>query len=125
MEWSLKKNKMTLENIQNRNDVDFILRYFIDRSAKLLPILYILDQKENPIKMEIAQKNKIMKIFRTIEFPAYKKNNMPESTILNRIRNCFELITQDISKAEKQKGLIDFLQEYNRIKEFWRKVELN
>ena len=125
MEWSLKKNKMTLENIQYRNEVDFILRYFIDRSAKLLPILYILDQKENPIKMEIAQKNKIMKIFRSIEFPAYKKNNMPESTILKRIRNCFELITQDISKAEKQKGLIDFLQEYNRLKEAWRKVELN
>jgi hypothetical protein len=125
MHWSLKKNKMTLENIQYRNEVDFILRYFIDRSAKLLPILYILDQKENPLKMEIAQKNKIMKIFRTIDFPAYKKNKIPESTILTRIRNCFELITQDISKAEKQKGLIDFLQEYNRIKESWRKVELN
>ena len=125
MHWSLKKNKMTLENIQYRNEVDFILRYFIDRSAKLLPILYILDQKENPVKMEIAQKNKIMKIFRTIDFPAYKKNKIPESTILTRIRNCFELITQDISKAEKQKGLIDFLQEYNRIKESWRKVELN
>jgi hypothetical protein len=125
MHWSLKKNKMTLENIQYRNEVDFILRYFIDRSAKLLPILYILDQKENPLKMEIAQKNKIMKIFRTIDFPAYKKNKIPESTILTRIRNCFELITQDISKAEKQKGLIDFLQEYNRLKESWRKVELN
>ncbi|MEY3439239.1 MAG: hypothetical protein RL265_1824 [Bacteroidota bacterium] len=116
---------MTLENIQYRNEVDFILRYFIDRSAKLLPILYILDQKENPLKMEIAQKNKIMKIFRTIDFPAYKKNKIPESTILTRIRNCFDLITQDISKAEKQKGLIDFLQEYNRLKESWRKVELN
>ncbi|MEY3199019.1 MAG: hypothetical protein RJA13_977 [Bacteroidota bacterium] len=125
MHWSLKKNKMTLENIQYRNEVDFILRYFIDRSAKLLPILYILDQKENPLKMEIAQKNKIMKIFRTIDFPAYKKNKIPESTILTRIRNCFDLITQDISKAEKQKGLIDFLQEYNRLKESWRKVELN
>ena len=125
MHWSLKKNKMTLENIQYRNEVNFILRYFIDRSAKLLPILYILDQKENPLKMEIAQKNKIMKIFRTIDFPAYKKNKIPESTILTRIRNCFELITQDISKAEKQKGLIDFLQEYNRLKESWRKVELN
>lgn len=125
MHWSLKKNKMTLENIQYRNEVDFILRYFIDRSAKLLPILYILDQKENPLKMEITQKNKIMKIFRTIDFPAYKKNKIPESTILTRIRNCFELITQDISKAEKQKGLIDFLQEYNRLKESWRKVELN
>ncbi len=125
MHWSLKKNKMTLENIQYRNEVDFILRYFIDRSAKLLPILYILDQKENPLKMEIAQKNKIMKIFRTIDFPAYKKYKIPESTMLKRIRNCFELITQDISKAEKQKGLIDFLQEYNRLKESWRKVELN
>ena len=125
MHWSLKKNKMTLENIQYRNEVDFILRYFIDRSAKLMPILYILDQKENPLKMEITQKNKIMKIFRTIDFPAYKKNKIPESTILTRIRNCFELITQDISKAEKQKGLIDFLQEYNRLKESWRKVELN
>jgi len=125
MHWSLKKNRMTLENIQYRNEVDFILRYFIDRSAKLLPILYILDQKENPVKMEIVQKNKIMKIFRTIDFPAYKKYKIPESTMLKRIRNCFELITQDISKAEKQKGLIDFLQEYNRLKESWRKVELN
>ena len=125
MHWSLKKNNMTLENIQYRNEVDFILRYFIDRSAKLLPILYILDQKENPVKMEIAQKNKILKIFRTIDFPAYKKNKIPESTMLKRIRVCFELITQDISKAEKQKGLIDFLQEYNRLKESWRKVELN
>jgi hypothetical protein len=120
-----KKKRITLENIQYRNEVDFILRYFIDRSAKLLPILYILDQKENPVKMEIAQKNKIVKIFRTIEFPAYRKNKIPEFTIMKLIRNCFELIIQDISKSEKQKGLIDFLQEYNRLKDAWREVELN
>ncbi len=125
MHWSLKKNRITLENIQDRNEVEIILRYFIDRSAKLLPILYILDQKENPIKMEIVQKNKIVKIFRTIDFPAYKKNKIPEFIILKLIKNCFEGITQDISKAEKQKGLIDFLQEYNRLKDTWNEVELN
>ncbi len=125
MQWSIKNNRITLETIQHRNEAVFIMRYFIDRSAKLLPILYILDQKENPIKMEIEQKQKIMKIFRTIDFPSYKKIKMSESILLKRIRNCFELITQDISKSEKQKGLIDFLQEYNRLKELWRQVDLN
>lgn len=116
---------MKVQNIQHMNEAVFILRHFIDLSARLLPLLYKLDQKATPLEEEIRDKEKILEVFNTYNFSTNTSKFLLESNILDLIKNCYKLITEENSKEEKQDGLTAFLKEYNRLKTHWRQIELN
>lgn len=116
---------MRVKNIQQVNEAVFILRHFIDLSAKLLPILYKLDQRISPLSEELRDKDKIMAVFRNYHFDTNTSMLFLESNILDLIKiNYMNYVNED-SKSEKQKSLADFLNEYNRLKNNWRMIENN
>lgn len=116
---------MKVQNIQHMNEAVFILRHFIDLSARLLPLLYKLDQKLSPSENEIEDKEKIINVFNTYNFSTNTSKFLLESNILDLIKNCYKQITEDFSKEDKQDALTSFLNEYNRLKTHWRQIELN
>ncbi len=107
------------------NEAVFILRHFIDLSARLLPLLYKIDQKITPTHKEIRDKEKILTVFRTYNFETKTSQVLLESNILDLIRECYSNITTEDIFINKQVSLTDFLTEYNRLKNNWRIVENN
>lgn len=107
------------------NEAVFVLRHFIDLSARLLPLLYKLDQKVTPLEEEIRDKEKIISVFKTYKFNTNTSKFLLESNILDLIKQCYLAITEGDSNNDKQEGLTAFLKEYNRLKTHWRQIELN
>ena len=116
---------MKVKNIQEMNEAVFILRHFIDLSARLLPLLYKLDQKITPSIDDIHNKEKILTVFRTYNFETKTSEILLESTILDLIRDCYSNIIKEDLITNKQVSLTNFLTEYNRLKNNWRIVENN
>lgn len=116
---------MKVQNIQHMNEAVFILRHFIDLSARLLPLLYKLDQKSNPLDEEVRDKEKIMAVFNTYNFSTNTSKFLLESNILELIKTCYKKVTEENTKELKQDALTAFLNEYNRLKTHWRQIELN
>jgi len=124
VEWS-KLSAMKVKNIQHMNEAVFILRHFIDLSARLLPLLYKLDIKDEPSPEEIRDKDRIIAVFNTYNFSTNTSKFLLESNILDLIKNCYQLITEENTTEAKREALTSFLNEYNRLKTNWRQVELN
>jgi len=116
---------MKVKNIQEMNEAVFILRHFIDLSARLLPLLYKIDQKITPNLEEIRDKEKILAVFKTYNFETKTSQVLLESNILDLIRACYSNIIKEDIFINKQVLLTDFLKEYNRLKNNWRIVENN
>ncbi len=117
---------MKVKNIQEMNEAVFILRHFIDLSARLLPLLYKLDQKITPSIEDIRDKEKILTVFRTYNFETKTSELLLES---NYFRFNYEIAIPILPKKilfiNKQVSLTNFLTEYNRLKNNWRIVENN
>ena len=116
---------MKVKNIQEMNEAVFILRHFIDLSARLLPLLYKLDQKITPSIQDLRDKEKILTVFRTYNFETKTSEVLLESHILDLIRDCYSNITKEDLFINKQVSLTNFLTEYNRLKNSWRIIENN
>ena len=116
---------MRVKNIQQVNEAVFILRHFIDLSAKLLPILYKLDQRTSPLDEEIRDKEKIMTVFKNYHFDTNTSKLFLESNILELIKSCYDNHLYDETKINKQQCLAEFLNEYSRLKGNWRMIENN
>jgi hypothetical protein len=116
---------MNVKSIQEMNEAVFILRHFIDLSAKLLPLLFKIDQKIEPTVEEIRDKEKILSVFQTYNFDTKTSKVLLESNILDLIKTCYVEITKENGQFKKQDCLTDFLNEYNRLKNNWRVVENN
>lgn len=116
---------MKVKNIQEMNEAVFILRHFIDLSARLLPILFKIDQKITPSYDELRNREKILNVFKKYKFDTNTSNLLLESNILELIKKCYTIITEENASVIKQDCLTDFLNEYNRLKNNWRIVENN
>lgn len=116
---------MNVKSIQEMNEAVFILRHFIDLSAKLLPLLYKIDQKIEPTYEEIRDKEKILSVFKTYKFDTASSKVLLESNILDLIKRCYLEINYENTAQHKQNSLADFLNEYNRLKLNWRIIENN
>lgn len=116
---------MRVKNIQQVNEAVFILRHFIDLSAKLLPILFKLDQRISPLGAEIKDKEKIMTVFRNYHFDTNTSMLFLESNILDLIKLSYLNYVNEDPKSTKEQCLADFLKEYSRLKENWRMIENN
>ncbi len=116
---------MKVKNIQEMNEAVFILRHFIDLSARLLPLLYKIDQKITPTIDDLRDKEKILTVFQNYNFETKTSKVLLESTILDLIRECYLNIIKEDILINKQVSLTQFLTEYNRLKNNWRIVENN
>jgi hypothetical protein len=116
---------MKVKNIQEMNEAVFILRHFIDLSARLLPLLFTLDQKIEPSPEESRNKEKILSVFKSYKFETDTSKLLLESNILELIKICYLNVIYEVPSVNKQAGLANFLNEYNRLKKNWRMIENN
>ncbi len=116
---------MKVKNIQEMNEAVFILRHFIDLSARLLPLLFKIDQTIEQTQRDVVNKEKILTVFRSYNFEIHTSKVLLESNILELIKTCYMHVIHDAPAIFKKASLVDFLNEYNRLKKNWRMIENN
>lgn len=123
----VEDNTMRARQIENINEALLVLRHFIDLSAELLPLLYVLRQKSNPTREEVDNIKKIQEVYEQYAFDTDTSRLLIDSDILDLIQSCFYKMTSKQSKQPlvARKNLYTFLDEYKRLKHNWELTVAN
>ena len=119
---------MNSNEISKLNEANFIVRHFVDLSARLLPFLDELQRKKDPTLEELNSKNKIIEVFENYQFDTYASVTLMDSNILELIKQSFENISQMsyfLKPGQANRCLQHFLNEHERLKQNWYYVESN
>ncbi len=118
---------MNASDISNINTANFILRHFVDLSARLLPLLNDLTQKRNPTEEEKNSIRKIVSVYSHYRFDPNTSVQLINSNILELIQKTFENIVdaQRKKSIERKLYLDHFLYERERLIDVWETVEAN
>lgn len=119
---------MNSSDINNINTANFILRHFVDLSAKLLPLLHELKKKKNPTKSEQKNIEKIVAVYQNYNFDTSTSVILINSNVLELIQKTFDRIanSKKTSKSVENTLLLDhFLYERERLLDIWSTVEAN
>lgn len=119
---------MNSKDIDNINTANFILRHFVDLSARLLPLLNELTQKKNPTENEKQSIEKIAAVYENYNFDAQTSVVLINSNVLELIQKTFERIINSYKRQatiENALLLDHFLYERDRLLDVWMSVEAN
>lgn len=119
---------MNSKDIDNINTANFILRHFVDLSARLLPLLNELTQKQHPTDREKRNIEKIVSVYQNYNFDTNTSVVLINSNVLELIQNTFDRIIQSYQKNKSiENGLFldHFLYERERLLEDWLSTEAN
>lgn len=119
---------MNSQDIVNINTANFILRHFVDLSARLLPMLHELTQKKRPTPFEKQSIKKIVSVYQNYNFDTNTSVVLINSNVLELIQQTFERIihSHDRSKTIENGLLLDhFLYERERLQDVWSNAEAN
>lgn len=118
---------MKTRQIENINEALLVLRHFIDLSAELLPMLYVLRQKTNPSSEEIDNIRKIQDVYEQYAFDTDTSRLLIDSDVLDLIQSSFYKIRNKDTKHPRvaRKNLYAFLNEYKRLKHNWELTVAN
>lgn len=114
---------MKSKKIEQVNEALFILRHFINLSARLLPFLDELSKKETPTEEEITDRNKIIGVYVNYTFETHTSEILMDSEILEKIRTSFRSIIQQTENS--QENLKAFLKEHKRLRKKWKFIDAN
>lgn len=115
---------MRSKEIGNINQALYILKHFIDLSAKLLPILYDLESRRNLSPSEYQNKIKIREIYENHNIDTSTSLHLIDSNVLELIKNSFDAILYD-NRVSKIQHLKSFLGEYKRLLQQWNTIASN
>lgn len=124
----LKAFIMNSKDIVNINTANFILRHFVDLSARLLPLLNELTQKKHPSEFEKKNIEKIVAVYQNYNFDANTSVVLINSNILELIQKTFERIVNSYNRTKTIENslLLDhFLYERERLLDVWSNAEAN
>jgi len=119
---------MKSKDIVNINTANFILRHFVDLSARLLPLLNELTQKKHPSEFEKKNIEKIVAVYQNYNFDANTSVVLINSNILELIQKTFERIVNSYNRTKTIENslLLDhFLYERERLLDVWSNAEAN
>lgn len=121
----LRRNNIIQTNkITEINEALFIIKHFVDLSAKLLPILAELQLKNELSPKEKLDKAKIETVFDSYSFDTASSEILMNSPILHLIKEAYNEMSlkqaHDVLPAMKR-----FKDEYNRLKKIWSMNALN
>ncbi len=119
---------MNSKDIVNINTANFILRHFVDLSARLLPLLNELTQKKHPSEFEKKNIEKIVAVYQNYNFDANTSVVLINSNILELIQKTFERIVNSYNRTKTIENslLLDhFLYERARLLDVWSNAEAN
>lgn len=114
-------------DIKKYNEANLVLKHFIQRSARLLPIF--ADLKVSGLTNRESRQNyaAISTLFQHFNYDDETSKYLINSDILERIRNCFQAIRNagTLSEEAADQLLSHFFEEYQRLMNDWMKIELN
>ena len=119
---------MNSSDISNINTANFILRHFVDLSARLLPLLHELKQKKHLTRNEKQSVDKIVSVYKNYNFDTNTSVVLINSNVLELIQKTFERIanSKKTNKSIENVLLLDhFLYERDRLLDVWTTVESN
>jgi len=119
---------MNSSEINNINTANFILRHFVDLSARLLPLLYELKQKKNLTKNEEDSIQKIVSVYKNYNFNTDTSVILINSNVLELIQKTFDRIincNKSNKSIENTLLLNHFLYERDRLLDVWSTAEAN
>ena len=114
-------------DIKKYNEVNLVMRHFIQRSARLLPIFAELKTSNLPDAESKRQYQAICDLFMQFNYDDTASKNLINSDILERIRNTFTAIhnSKELTANVADHLLSHFFEEYQRLLNVWSTVELN
>jgi hypothetical protein len=114
-------------DIRRYNEVNLVLRHFIQRSARLLPIFAELKTLNLPDTESQRQYQAICDLFMQFNYDDATSKNLINSDILERVRNTFYAIhnAKELSPEVADQLLSHFYDEYQRLLNTWSTIELN
>lgn len=118
---------MRFRQIENINEALLVLRHFIDLSAQLLPMLYVLKQKRNPTQEEYTNIQKIQDVYEQYSFDTETSKLLIDSDVLELIRSSFDNLRNKNSRTRHaaRRNLQEFLNEYQRLRDNWELTVAN
>ena len=122
---SSHKTIIAHQTIDQINDSVTILKHFIELNNKLLPALYDLKEIECPNEKECLKISKIQQVFNSYGFTPESSEILINSSILQMIYTAYLAISSPAKCYNSVETLLDFKQEYNRLKKEWKLIQLN
>lgn len=122
---SSHKTIIAFQSIDQINDSVTVLKHFIELNSKLLPTLFDLKQIEFPDAKESLKISKIKLVFDSYAFTSESSEILFNSPILKLIYNAFSAICKSSKSQNSLEALLDFKQEYNRLKREWILIQKN
>ena len=119
---------MNSKDIDNINTANFILRHFVDLSARLLPLLNELTQKKHPTENEKKSIEKIVSVYQNYNFDANTSVVLINSNVLELIQKTFERIINSYNRSKSIENVLlldHFLYERERLQDVWSSAEAN
>lgn len=118
---------MRSRQIENINEALLVLRHFIDLSAQLLPMLYVLKQKSNPTLEEAVNIEKIQEVYDQYAFDTETSKLLIDSDILALIQLSFDKLKHKNTRSRyiARQNLQAFLNEYERLRDNWELTVAN
>ncbi len=119
---------MNAKHISSVNEAILVLRHFIDLSARLLPFLEELEQKQRPTVRDLVSKQKIIEVYSSYDFDTNTSKLLMNSNALELIKKSFETICSRETKHGRRgkcTPLRQFLLEHNRLQQNWWRIEAN
>ena len=94
-------NAMKTRQISQINEAVFVLRHFIELSAKLLPFLEELQKKRNPTPEDRLNTQKIIDVYESYSFDTNTSKLLINSNVLELIKNSFDSLTSAASQSKR------------------------
>jgi hypothetical protein len=122
---SSHKTIIAYQTIDQINDSVTVLKHFIELNSKLLPALFDLKSIESPNECELLKISKIQQVFNSYGFTPESSEVLINSPILKKIYAAYLAIGNPNPCSHAVDALLDFKQEYNRLKKQWKLVIQN
>lgn len=118
---------MKSDRINEMNEAIFVLKHFVNLSARLLPFLSNLSRKENPTEDDLNDSQKIIAVYNNYSFDAKASKVLINSSVLEKIQTAFNAIVHAGTDNQLEADLLlaDFLCEHRRLQKMWKHVEAN
>ena len=118
---------MKPNNIKSLNTAVYVMRHFVELSAKLLPYYEKITRNEPHSLEKIAEKKRIDEVYQSYHVNPKTSHFLLGSNIIGLIDKVYNSLSQrdNKSEAEAQRYLNEFTMEYHRLKKDWYHTLMN
>lgn len=118
---------MKSNNIKSLNTAVYVMRHFVELSARLLPYYEKITRNEPHSLEKIADKKRIDEVYQSYQVNPKTSQFLLGSNIISLIRKVYDSLSnrEAGSEADAQRYLNEFTKEYHRLKKNWYQTLLN